>query len=104
MQDRPMEETDVMVLTLRAIEGHMPLYTPAQQDFMMKQVHGLAAYEATRPEWKRPVNNVIDLETAAVKARLEGHIRRERRSAIADVRNVLQHGVNQFGDAIYDDD
>ncbi|MBB4102377.1 hypothetical protein [Allorhizobium borbori] len=105
MQDRPTEEMDVMVLTMRAIEAHMALYSDAQQDIMMQHVRGLAAYEASRPEWKRPVkDNVIDLEIARVKARLEGHVRRERSSAIAETRNTVKHWVNAFGDDVYDGD
>ena len=97
------EELDVMVLMARAIEGHMILYTDGQRDVMMKVLRGLSAYEASRPAWHRPVSNVIDFETALIRSRLMKTVSRERRSAIADARKTLQHGVNEFGDLIFDD-
>lgn len=96
------DELDIMVLTLQALEGHMILFTDAQRDVLLPYMRGLASYEASRPKERRC--NVIDFETAQVKRRLEGYVGRERHSAIADARTVLQHGVNDFGDCIYDDE
>ncbi|WP_421477696.1 hypothetical protein [Agrobacterium tumefaciens] len=97
------EELDEMVLMARALEGHMILYTDAQRDRMMKVLRGLLAYEASRPAWHRPAANVIEFETALIRSRLMKTVSRERRSAIADARKTLQHGVNEFGDLIFDD-
>lgn len=97
------EELDEMVLMARALEGHMILYTDAQRDRMMKMLRGLLAYEASRPAWHSPVSNVLDFETALIKSRLTKSISTQRRSAIADIRDVLQHGMNVFGDAVYED-
>lgn len=99
----PDEELDVLVLTARAIEGHLMLYTDAQRDVMLPYLRGLFAYEASRPASKRPSSNIVDFEMAAIKARLERTVSRQRRTALAEGRAVLQHGVNSFGDAVYDD-
>jgi hypothetical protein len=100
----PDEELDILVLTARALEGHMVLFTDAQRDVLMPYLRGLCAYEASRPAARRPVSNVLDFETALIRSRLSKTVSRERRSAIADARNVLQHGVNEFGDCIYAED
>lgn len=99
----PDEELDEMVLMARALEGHMILYTDRQRDRMMKVLRGLLSYEASRPAWHRPQTNIVDFETALIKSRLSKTVFTERRSAIADARNVFQHGVNAFGDAVYED-
>lgn len=78
------------------------LYTPAQRDVLMPYVRGLATYEASRPAAPRRTN-VVDFETALIKARLSKAVARERRSALVEARNVLQHGVNEFGDCLYED-
>jgi hypothetical protein len=97
------EELDIMVLTAWAIEGHLHLLTDAQREIMTHHLRGLLSYEASRPAERR-VSNVLDFETAAIKVRLEKSIRSQRKLAIADARNVLQHGVNAFGDCIWPDD
>ncbi|KQS84840.1 hypothetical protein [Rhizobium sp. Leaf383] len=99
----PDEELDIMVLTARAIEGHLMLYTDTQRDVMLPYLRGLCAYEASRPAARRPKSNILDFETALVKKRLEKIVYTERRSALVEGRNILQHGVNSFGDAVYDD-
>lgn len=99
----PDEELDLMVLTARALEAYLVLYTPAQVDVVMPHLRGLCAYEASRPGPRRPKSNVLDFETALVKKRLEKIVYTERRLALADTHRVLQHGVNKFGDLIFDD-
>lgn len=97
------EELDLMVLIARALEGHLVLYTPAQIDVVMPHLRGLCAYEASRPAACRPKSNVLDFETALIRKRLDRTVCRERRSSIADTQKALQHGVNEFGDLIFDD-
>ena len=99
----PDEELDLMVLTARALEGHLVLYTPAQIDVVMPYLRGLCAYEASRPATRRPVSNVLDFETLLIRSRLAKTVSRERRSAVADARKTLQHCVNEFGDCVFDD-
>ncbi|MBD8663046.1 hypothetical protein IFT59_07240 [Rhizobium sp. CFBP 8752] len=97
------DELDIMVLTLKALEGHWILFTPAQRDALMPYVRGLTVYEARRPAARRRTN-VVDFETALIKARLSKTVAHERRSALAEGRTVLQHGVNELGDCIYAED
>ena len=94
------DELDILVLSLRAIDVFMPLYTAQQRDVMLPYVRSLAVYEASRPAVRRPVSNVVDFDAALTRSRLEKAINRERRSALADGQQLLQHGVNEFGDAI----
>lgn len=98
------EELDILVLTLQALDGHMPLFSPAQKEMVLPYVRGLASYEASRPESKRPASNIVDFESAVVKARLEKSIRQTRAAQLADAYAVYKHGVNEFGYLVHDDD
>lgn len=98
------DELDIMVLTLFAVEAMMPLYTSAQRDVLMPYVRGLAVYQVSRPIAREVKTNVVDFVAALIKSRLAKTVTRERRSALADARNVLQYSVNEFGHCMYDDE
>lgn len=105
------EELDEMVLALWAIEAYEG-YSPAQRERMTRYVRSLATYDVTRPKWKRPssattattASNVVDLETHAIRRKLEPAVRASRKSALAHglaVHETYTHGVNEFGDDVF---
>jgi hypothetical protein len=98
------EELDILVLTLQALDGHMPLFSPAQREKVFPYMRGLASYEASRPASKRPASNIVDFETAAVKSRLEKSVRQTRAAQLADAYAVYKHGVKELGDLVHYDD
>jgi hypothetical protein len=104
------EELDEMVLALWAIEAYEG-YSPAQRERMTRYVRSLAAYDVTRPSWKRPStadtsSNVVDLETHAIRRKLEPVVHSTRKSALAHglaVHQTYACGVNEFGDLEFAD-
>lgn len=105
------EELDEMVLALWAIEAYTG-YSPAQRERMTRYVRSLAAYDVTRPAWKRPstadtASNVVDLETHVIRRKLEPVVRASRKSALAHgvrLHQTYAYGVNCFGDDVFDYD
>lgn len=102
------EELDVLVLGMWAIEAFKG-YSPAQQEVMTRYVRSLATYDVTRPKWKRPTtantaSNVVDLETHAIRRKVEPAVRSARKLALAygvAVHQTYTHGVNEFGDDVF---
>ncbi|MGF0537292.1 hypothetical protein ACQQ2Q_04795 [Agrobacterium sp. ES01] len=94
-----MEELDEMVLSLWAIEAYKG-YSPAQHERMIRYVRSLAAYDVTRPTWKRPLD-VCHFDSHPIHQRIEPTIRAERQSALAHglrVHESYKSCANAFGD------
>lgn len=99
------EELDVLVLSLEAIEAYDG-FSARQRERLMPYIRGLATYKATRPGAIRE-SNVVDFETHAIRRKLEPVVRTSRKSALAHglaVHETYRHGVNEFGDDVFDYD
>lgn len=99
------EELDILVLSLEAIEAYDG-FSIRQRERLMPYIRGLATYKATRPGAPRE-SNVVEFEAHLIRRKIEPVVRAERRSALAHglaVHQTYRHGVNEFGDDVFDYD
>ncbi len=97
-----MEDLDIIDILHNAVETYLPSISDEdRRQKALKFVRGCKAYLATRPA-NRKSADVISFEDHVISTRVQLAIRRSRRSSLATATNYLQHGMNEFGDAVYD--
>ena len=103
-----MTTPDIQDLTARGLKllGKLGMLSPAERSLVDPYIACLELYlDETRPSpAQTPASNVVSFEDATIARRVQ---RTEvQRLRVAEVRNRGQHrhGVNEFGDDVYDDE
>lgn len=97
-----MSDLDIIGILHDAVDAHLTAISDEdRRQQALKFLRGCKAYLATRPVYRRSAE-VISFEDHAISTRVQRAVRRTRRSALAVATNCLQHGINEFGDAVYD--
>lgn len=97
-----MKDLDIIDILHDAVDAYLPAISDEdRRQRALKFVRGCKAYLATRPAHRKSAE-VIQFEDHVIATRVQRAVRRTRRSALATATNYLQHGMNEFGDAVYD--
>lgn len=98
-----MKDLDIIDILHDAVDAYLPAISDDERrQKALKFVRGCKAYLASRPAAHRKSAEVIQFENHVISTRVQRAVRRTRRSALATAVNYLQHGINEFGDAVYD--
>jgi len=97
-----MEDLDIIDILHDAVETYLPsIVEEDRRQKALKFVRGCKSYLATRPSQRKSAD-VISFEDHVISTRVQRAVRRTRRSALATTATYLQHGINEFGDSVYD--
>lgn len=102
--------TDIIETIHDALEAHLPAVRDAEaRQSALRYLRGLKTYLASRPGVKRDnvipfPDRVVQFEDHVIRRGVLRAVQSQRRRALAADTRVLQHKVNVFGDAMYDDD
>lgn len=97
-----MKDLDIIGILHDAVDAHLPAITEEdRRQKALKFLRGCKAYLAMRPAQRKSAD-VISLDEYRISTRVQGAVRRTRRSSLATATTYLQHVVNEFGDANYD--
>ncbi|MBM7324133.1 hypothetical protein FOB41_15175 [Agrobacterium pusense] len=97
-----MKDLDIIDILHDAVDAYLPsISDDDRRQRALKFVRGCKAYLATRPPRQKSAK-VISFDDHVIQARVQRAVRRTRRSALAAATSYLQHGINEFGDSVYD--
>ncbi len=97
-----MKDLDIIDILHDAVDAYLPTISEDdRRQKALKFVRGCKAYLATRPPRQKSAE-VISFEHHVISTRVQRAVRRTRRSALVTAATYLQHGINEFGDSVYD--
>ncbi|MGO4618551.1 hypothetical protein AB4Z34_21835 [Ensifer sp. 2YAB10] len=97
-----MKDLDIIDILHDAVETYLSAITEENRRHKaLKFLRGCKAYLAIRPAHRKTAD-VISLDERHISTRVQSAVRQSRRSSLATATTYLQHGMDEFGDAVYD--
>ncbi|MET4687664.1 hypothetical protein [Sinorhizobium fredii] len=96
--------TDIILILHDAVETHLPqIIDGDNRQAALCYLRGLKTVLASRPS-TCPSADVIPIEDQLLRSRVQRAVRCRRRSALADARVYIEHSLDEFGEAVHENE